>query len=79
MVCIALMLFLPMCIFWDRDIVICFKKVLKDPNGNQIMEQIKLQCFCFVEPKVASGTSRIKTKLEKQIYCSKIYDQLISI
>ena len=73
------MLFLPMCIFWDRDIVICFKKVLKDPNGNQIMEQIKLQCFCFVEPKVASGTSRTKTKLGKQIYCSKIYDQLISI
>ena len=29
-VCIALMLFLPMCIYWDRDIVICLKEVLKD-------------------------------------------------
>ena len=38
----ALMLFLPMCIYWYRDIVICFKELLKDPNVNHIMEQIKL-------------------------------------
>ena len=38
-------------IYWDRDIVICFKKVLKDPNAILIMEQIKLQCLCSVELK----------------------------
>ena len=27
------------------------------------MEQIKLQCLCSVEPKDASGTSKIKSKL----------------
>ena len=59
------MLFLPMCIYWDRDIVICFKKVLKDPNINLIMKQVKLQCLCSVEPKDVRGTSKIKTKLEK--------------
>ena len=36
------MLFLPMCIYWDRDTIIYFKEVLKDPNVNLIMEQIKL-------------------------------------
>ena len=46
----------------------CFKKVLKDPNINLIMEQIKLQCLCFVEPKDVSGASKIKTKLEKLLH-----------
>ena len=56
---------------------------------NFIMEQSKLQCFCSLEPKDASGLSKIKNKLEyfldealissEQIYCLKIYDQLISI
>ena len=59
------MLFLPMCIYWDRDFVICFKEVLKHPNINLIMEQIKLQSLCSVEPKDISGTSKIKTKLEQ--------------
>ena len=62
------MLFLPMCIYWYRDIVICFKELLKDPNGNLIMEQIK--CRCSLEPKNASGTSKIKTKLEKPLNLS---------
>ena len=62
------MLFLPMCIYWDRDIVICFKKVLKDPNINFIMKQIKLKCLCSVEPKDVAGTSKIKTKLEKLLH-----------
>ena len=59
------MLFLLMCIYWDRDIVICLKEVLKDPNVNLIFEQIKLQCLCSAEPKDVSGTSKIKTKLGK--------------
>ena len=29
------------------------------------MEQFKLQCLCSVEPKGASGNSKIKTKLGK--------------
>ena len=62
------MLFLSMCIYWDRDIVICFKEVLKDPNVNLIMEQFKLQCLCSVEPKDASGTSKIKTKLGELLH-----------
>ena len=40
--CIALILFLLMCIYWDREIEICFKKILRDSNVNLIMEQIKL-------------------------------------
>ena len=87
MLCIALMLFLPMHIYWDKDIVIYFKDVLKDPSVNLVMEQP----FCSVEPKDANGTSKTKTKLgrllhlnvrhlnNRQIYCSNIYDQLISI
>ena len=59
------MLFLPMCIYWDRDIVICVKEVLKDPNVNLVMEQIKLQCLCSVESKNVSETSKIKIKLGK--------------
>ena len=59
------MLFLPMCIDWDRDIVICFKDVFKDHNVNLIKEQIKLQCLCSVELQDASRTSKIKTKLGK--------------
>ena len=55
---IALMPFLPMCIYWDRDIIICFKEVLKYLNVNLIMEQIELQCLCSVEPKDASRTSK---------------------
>ena len=64
------MLFLPMCIYWERNIVICFKEVLKDPNVNLIMEQIKLQCLCSVEPKEVSGTSKIKPKLGKLLHLS---------
>ena len=59
------MLFLPMCIYWDRDIIICFKEVLKDPYVKLIMEQTKLQCLCSVEPEDGSGTIKIKTKLGK--------------
>ena len=62
------MLFLPMCIYWDRDIVICFKEVLKGLNVNLSIEQIKLQCLCSVEPKDVSGTSKIKTKLGKLLH-----------
>ena len=62
------MLFLPICIYWDRDIVVCFKEVLQDPNVNLIMEQIKLQCLCPVEPKEVSGTSKIKSKLRKLLH-----------
>ena len=62
------MLFLLMCIYWDRDILICFKEVVKDPKIKLIMEQIKLQCHCSVEPKDVSGTSKIKTKLEKILH-----------
>ena len=40
------MLILPMCIYWDRDIAISFKEVLKDPNVNLIIE--KLNCSAFV-------------------------------
>ena len=65
---IQLMLFLPMCIYWDRDIVICFKVVLKDLNVNPIMEQIKLQYLCSVEPNEVSETSKIKTKLGKLLH-----------
>ena len=64
----ALMLFLIMCIYWDRDIVICFKEFLKDPNVNLIIEQIKRQCLCSVEPKDVKGTSKIKTKLGKLLH-----------
>ena len=71
-VCIALTLFLPMCIYWDRHIVICFKEVLKEPNGNLLTEQIKLQCLCSLEPKNISGTSKIKTKLE-ETFASKCW------
>ena len=46
----------------------CFKEVLKDPNINLIMEQIKLQCLCSVEPKNVTGTSKIKTKLGKLLH-----------
>ena len=56
------MLFLPMCIYCDKDIVICFKEVLRDPNVNLPLGQIKLQCLCSVEPKDVSGTSKIKIK-----------------
>ena len=55
------MLFLPMCIYWDRDIAI-------DHNFNLIKEQIKLQCLCSVELKDASRTSKIKTKLGKILH-----------
>ena len=41
---------------------------LKDPNVNLIIEQIKLQCLCSVEPKDVSGTSKIKTKLGKLLH-----------
>ena len=58
------MLFLPMCIYWDKDIVIYFKDILKDSNVNLVMEQH----FCFVEPKDASGTSKIKTKLGRLLH-----------
>ena len=62
------MLFLQMCIYWDRNIVICFKEVLKDPNVNLIMEQIKLQCLCSAKQKDISGTSKIKSKLGKLLH-----------
>ena len=52
------------------DIVICFKEVLKNPNVNLIMEQTKVQCLYSVEPKDASGTSKIKTKLGKLLHLS---------
>ena len=45
-----------------------FKEVLKDPNINLTMEQIKLQCLCSVELKDVSGTSKIKTKLGKILH-----------
>ena len=48
---IELMLFLPMCTYWDRYNVICFKKILKDFNIKLIMKQIKLQSLCSVQPK----------------------------
>ena len=57
MVWIALMPFLPKYIYWNRDIVICFKEILKDPNVNLIMEQFKLQYLCSAEANNASGTS----------------------
>ena len=57
------MLFLPMSIYSDIDIVICFKEVLKDLNVSHIMEQIRLHCLCSMEPKDVSGTNKIKTKL----------------
>ena len=50
------------------NVVICSKEVLKDPNVNLIMEQFKLQCLCSVEPKDASGTGKIKTKLGKPLH-----------
>ena len=62
------MLFLPICIYWDRGIIIHFKKVLKDPNINFIMKQIKLQCLCSVEAKNVGGTSKIKTRPEKLLH-----------
>ena len=57
------MLFLPMCIYWDRYIVICFKEFLKGLSINFIMKQNKLHCLCSVEPNDVSGNSKIKTKL----------------
>ena len=45
-----------------------FRRSLKDPNLNLIMEQSKLQCLCSVEPKYASGNSTIKTKLGKLLH-----------
>ena len=57
------MLFLLMCVYWNIDIINCFKEVLKDLNVNLTMEQIKLQCLCSVEPKDVRGTSETKTKL----------------
>ena len=68
MLCIVLILFLPLCIYWDRGIVICFKEVLKDPNVNLIIEQFKLECLCFLKSKEASGTSQTKTKLGKLLH-----------
>ena len=47
----------PMCIYWDRDIITSFKKALKDPNINLIMEQIELQCLHSEKPKDASTAS----------------------
>ena len=44
------------------------KEVLKDPNVNLITEKFKLQCLCYVEPKDASRTSKIKTKLGKLLH-----------
>ena len=35
------------------------------------MEQIKLQRLCSVEPKDVSGTSKIKTKLEKLLHLNR--------
>ena len=43
-------LYLLMCIF-------SFKEVLRDPNVNLTMKQIKLQSLCSVEPKDVSGTT----------------------
>ena len=34
---------------------------------NLIMEKIKLRCFCYVEPKDASETSKI------EINCGKLF------
>ena len=48
--------------------VYCFKDVLKDPNINLTMEQIKLQCLGSVKPKDLSGTSKIKTKVGKLLH-----------
>ena len=48
--------------------MICFKEVLKDPNVNLVTEKFKLQCLCYVEPKDASRTSKIKTKLGKLLH-----------
>ena len=48
--------------------MICLTEVLKDPNVNLIMEKFKLQCLCSVEPKDASGTSKIKTILRKLLH-----------
>ena len=31
------MMVLPECIYWDRDIVICFKEVLKDVNETCVL------------------------------------------
>ena len=59
------MLFLPMCFNGNRDILTCFKEVLKNPNVNLIMEQIKLQCLCSLEPKYASATNKVKAKLRE--------------
>ena len=57
-----------MCIYWDWDIVIYFKEGLKDSNNNLIMEEIKLQCLCSVEPKEVGGSSKLKIKLEKLLH-----------
>ena len=70
--------FLPMCIYWDRDIVTCFKVVLKDPNVNPIMEHIKLQYLCSVEPNDVSGTSKIKTKIGKLLHQEMLTQQMLS-
>ena len=57
-----------MCIYWDWDIVIYFKEGLKDSNNNLIMEEIKLQCLCSVEPKEVGGSSKLKIKPEKLLH-----------
>ena len=56
------------CIYWDRDIVICFEEVLKDPNTKRIIEQINTVCLYSVEQKDLSGTSKTKTKLENLLH-----------
>ena len=35
------------------------------------MDQIKLQCLCFVETKDISGTSKIETKLGKLFHLNR--------
>ena len=70
--------FLPMCIYWDRDIVTCFKVVLKGRNVNPIMEHIKLQYLCSVEPNDVSRTSKIKTKLGKLLHQEMLTQQMLS-
>ena len=59
------MLFFYQYVFTETDIVICFKKVLQDPNVNVIMEQIKLQCLCSVELEETSSF-RCEVELAKQ-------------
>ena len=56
------------CISWDRDIVICFEEVLKDPNTKRIIEQINTVCLYSVEQKDLSGISKTKIKLENLLH-----------